>query len=100
MCKRGINNEGLNYKLYQMIRSYGGFDNFVMIELHKFPCESKRELYIEEDRVMKEMKATLNKLRSYTSEKERKENLKKWYDDNRDLRKIQTHNNYLANKEQ
>ena len=47
-------------KLYSMIRDNGGWDMFNMIEVKKFPCTNKKEAEAEEDRVMRELKATLN----------------------------------------
>ena len=47
-------------KLYTMIRDNGGWDMFNMIEIKKFPCRNKKEAEAEEDRVMRELKATLN----------------------------------------
>ena len=51
---------GYNYKIYEMIRSNGGWDMFSMVLIHKFPCNSKLEAYKEEDKVMRELKATMN----------------------------------------
>ena len=47
-------------KVYVMIRENGGWDMFKMIEVKKFPCADKNEAVTEEDRIMKEMKATMN----------------------------------------
>ena len=49
-----------NSKVYVMIRENGGWDMFKMIEVKKFPCADKNEAVAEEDRLMKEMKATMN----------------------------------------
>jgi hypothetical protein len=32
-----------NYKVYYMIREYGGLDMFKMIEIEFYPCYNKRE---------------------------------------------------------
>jgi hypothetical protein len=47
-------------KVYEMIRSNGGWEMFKMLEVKKFPCNDKREAMAEEDKVMKELKATMN----------------------------------------
>ena len=54
-----------NIKLYKTIRDNGGWDCFRMIEIKKFPCNDKREAEAEEDRIMCEMKATMNSQRGY-----------------------------------
>jgi len=43
-----------------MIRSNGGWDMFSMVLIHKFPCNSKLEACKEEDKVMRELKTTMN----------------------------------------
>jgi predicted GIY-YIG superfamily endonuclease len=57
--------------LYKMMRENGGWDCFTMIVLKDFPCDSKTEACIEEDKVMREMKASMNTLRAYLSPEER-----------------------------
>jgi hypothetical protein len=56
--------------LYKMMRENGGWDCFTMIVLKDFPCDSKTEACIEEDKVMREMKASMNKNRAYTTPEE------------------------------
>jgi hypothetical protein len=47
-------------KVYEMIRNNGGWDSFKMLEVKKYPCTDRREAAAEEDRIMKELKATMN----------------------------------------
>jgi len=49
-----------NIKLYKMIRDNGGWDMFKMIEIIKYPCNDRREAEAEEDRIIREMKTTMN----------------------------------------
>ena len=70
---RNKNNNKYNYKLYQMIRDNGGFDMFKMIEVEKYPCKDKREAERREDEVMKELKASMNTYKSFTTEEYKKE---------------------------
>ena len=38
------NSRDYNFKVYQMIREYGGWNNWTMIEIEKFPCkDGKRQ---------------------------------------------------------
>ena len=71
--------KGFNYKLYQMIRENGGWDEFKMIEEEKYPCNDKREAEKRENEVMKELKSTMNTKKSFISEEEIKENEKIYY---------------------
>ena len=76
-----------NCKLYQNIRKHNGE---YRIEIYKlFPCDNKRELIMEEDRVMTELNANLNALRAYRTEEERLEQSRKrtrlYYKDNKEV---------------
>jgi predicted GIY-YIG superfamily endonuclease len=59
--------------VYKMMRENGGWECFTMIVLKDFPCASKTEACIEEDKVMREMKASMNKIRAYTTPEEKLE---------------------------
>lgn len=59
------NSKAYNVKLYTMIRCNGGWDNFKMIEVKKYPCNNSREAQAEEDKIMTEMKSIMNDRRSF-----------------------------------
>jgi hypothetical protein len=61
-----------------MIRENGGWEMFQMIEVEKHPCSDKREATRKEFEVMKELKATMNMVKSYESIEDRKERKRKW----------------------
>jgi len=42
------NDEKYHYRVYKFIRDNGGFENFCMIQIEKYPCDSKRELETRE----------------------------------------------------
>ena len=71
-----------------MIRENGGWDDFKCIIIKEYPCNNKTELLIEEDRIMMEMKASLNDLRPYKSIEERllykSEKAKRYRDKNKE----------------
>ena len=46
---------------YKMIRENGGWNEFSMSPIKEFPCKSKMESMIEEEKCRLELKATLNK---------------------------------------
>jgi predicted GIY-YIG superfamily endonuclease len=66
--KNTCNNENhtrFNLKLYIMIRENSGWEMFVMIEVEKYQCNDKREAEKRENELMKELKASMNKYRSF-----------------------------------
>ena len=70
-------NEQYNQKIYTMIRCNGGFESFKIMIICEFPCNSKTELLIEEEKYRKELQATLNSVKAYcTSEETRINNNK------------------------
>lgn len=73
-----------NAKLYQCIRDNGGWDAFNMVVIKEFPCENKRQAEAEEDKVMREMKASLNMQRAFITKEEIKEQKKEYREQNRE----------------
>ena len=100
--KSSVNNEKgnlYNLKLYQMIRENDGWDNFNMIVVKEFPCENLREAEAEEDKVMREMKATMNERKASRSREELQEYRHQWYEDNKEYFREYYHQYYVENKE-
>ena len=81
-----------NNKVYQMIRENGGWDDFNMIVIEEFPCQNLREAEAEEDKVMREMKATMNMIRAFHPKEE-------WCEDNKEKLQEYRHHYYQDNKE-
>ena len=75
-----VKQKAYNYKVYQMMRENGGWDNFKMIEIEKYPCNDKREAEKREDLFMKELKSNMNSIRSFLTEQEKKE----YYENNKE----------------
>jgi hypothetical protein len=70
--KRSCNIEkdrGYNFKIYKTIREFGGWDNWRMVLVEKFPCENKREAEKREEEIRVELKATLNTNRAWSDGK-------------------------------
>lgn len=88
-----------NAKLYKTIRDNGGWDAFNMVILKPFPCQNFNEAHTEEDKVMREMKSSLNTKRAYVSPEERREYLKQYNYDNRDKRSEYGKEHYQLNKD-
>ena len=75
ICKNE-NNKNYNLKVYQMIRDNGGWDMFKMIEVEKYPCNDNREAERREDKIMKELKASMNMIRASRTNKQYREDNK------------------------
>lgn len=74
-CKNE-NGKQYNSKLYQLIRDNGNFDNFKCIVIKEYPCNSKIELIIEEEKYRKELQANLNLNKAYVNIEEKRANQK------------------------
>jgi len=55
-----------NFKLYQLIRENGGFDNWRMIEIHKQFCKDKRECERVEQGLIEQNVSDMNTRKSYS----------------------------------
>tara|TARA_E500000318_G_scaffold445_1_gene533 strand:- start:13 stop:561 length:549 start_codon:yes stop_codon:yes gene_type:complete len=64
------NNKGYNNYKYQFIRDNGGFSNWDMVLIKDYPTDSKRNLEMEERRIIDELKPTLNKIIPTRTKKE------------------------------
>lgn len=69
-----------NTPVYKFIREHGGFDNWSVVEIEKYPCKDKQELLTRERYWLEELGATLNKQIPTRNSVERR---KKYYGDNR-----------------
>jgi len=77
--KSRYNNEkdkGHNLKIYQIIRENGGWDNWTMLLVEKFPCKDKYEACKREREIFEELGAKMNTRRPYLTQEEHKEELK------------------------
>ena len=81
------------YKLYETIRANDGA--WDMQPHSQYPCNSKMEMTIEEERIRKELKADLNSCSCFKSREEHLDNRKNYYINNKDKFK----NYYITNKE-
>lgn len=92
-CSCSSNSKQYNILLYKTIREHGGWDNWTMVEVEKFPCENKTKAIVRERYWYKQLNGTMNSnVPSRT--------LKEYRQDNKD--KIAEYNTqyYQDNKEQ
>lgn len=73
------NSRDNHYYVYQFILSHGGWSNWTMIEIEKFPCKDNLELKHRERYWMSQLNATLN---TTTPNKSNKECCKTWNENN------------------
>ena len=83
--KRECEKEYKQYKtsrrtLYQAINSNGGWHNWIIEEIEKYPCENRQQLLDRETFWIIELNATLNK----HVRKSTKESKKDWYNQHRE----------------
>jgi len=62
-----------NLKVYQFIRENGGWKNFIMVEIEKFPCKDSYEAAARERYYIETFNATLNKREEEDDEEEEDE---------------------------
>lgn len=55
-----VNRKGYNSNVYKFIRANGGWDNFTMVWIEDYPCNSKVEALAQEQYHYKLLKAKLN----------------------------------------
>jgi len=67
------NNKLYNFKVYQNIRENGGWENWNMIEIEKYPCNDKREAEAREEYWRCEFNARLNTNRAFITAEQMKE---------------------------
>lgn len=96
-CKN-INCQSYNKLLYKTIRENGGWNEWSIIIIEKFPCNNDVEARQREQFYIKELNANLNIIRAFRTEDEKIEQIKK---DNRTPEKIRekTKKYYEKNKE-
>jgi len=86
------NSKKYNQKNYKYIRENGGWEEWLMIEIEKYPCKDGPEAIARERVIQAEMKAKLN---TYIAGRTKKE----YYQDNREKLSEQKKQNYHDNRE-
>ena len=96
-----VTSKSYNQKNYQYIRGNGGWEEWNMIEVEKFPCNDKREAEAREEYWRCHFNSQLNIRRAYTTVEQKKqygiEYYKEYYEKNKS--KILEHQKkYINNK--
>lgn len=93
--------ESKKEKIYETIRANGGWENWSMVEIEIYPCNSSTEARIREEYWRVELQATLNMIKSFGAEtrqeymkiyeqehkEERKQYLKQYREEHKEERK-------------
>jgi predicted RND superfamily exporter protein len=77
-------NKSYNLKIYQIIRENGGWDNWSMVLVEKFPCKDKYEACKREREVYEELEAKMNMVIPYITQEETKEYHKKYREEHQE----------------
>jgi hypothetical protein len=59
-CYDESNKYSYNYKIYKIIRDNGGWDNWTMLEIEKYPCNDNNEARTRERYWFEQLQATMN----------------------------------------
>ncbi len=97
-CCNCVTNKSHNDKKYQYIRGNGGWEEWNMIEVEKFPCNDKREAEAREEYWKCHFNSQLNSMRAYITEEQRKELQKQLYEANKEYRLEYQKTYYYNNK--
>jgi len=90
-----MKSEKHNLRIYQIIRENGGWDNWSMLLVEKFPCKDKYEACKREREVYEELEAKMNTFRPYRTQEEHK----KYYEEHKEESK-QYREEHKAEKKQ
>jgi hypothetical protein len=92
-----------NQLKYRTMRENGGWEHFKMVVIKEYPCNTRTELDIEEEKCRKELQAILNSHRCHITDEERKEqnkeNKKKYYEEHKEQLKDYNKEYHDNNKE-
>jgi hypothetical protein len=102
-----------NLLLYKTIRENGGWENWEVIKIIDYPCETEIEAKQKEQEYIKELSANLNAIRAFRTEEEKheqskkdnrtkeqlKEKTKKYYYNNKEICNEKSKDYYYYNKE-
>jgi hypothetical protein len=84
-----MNGKEFNYKVYQFIRSNGGFSNWDMVEVERYEAIDKQDLNKRERYYIELLGATLNTIIPYRSKEEINEIKKEYFQNNKVIMKEQ-----------
>ena len=97
------NDKNYNSNIYKCIRANGGWDNWSMIEIEKFPCKDSLEARARERYWCEQLNATLNSNKPYITDNEikeyNKEYIRNYYQNNKEYLTEYNNKYYQNNKD-
>lgn len=90
-CKN-VKDIGHKFKVYEIIRANGGWDNWTMVMIEEYPCNNSLEATKRERELLEELQSKLN---SNTPAQTREE----WCKNNKDILKEKDKEKYNKNRE-
>lgn len=97
-CSQNLNKKSYNDKKYQYIRENGGWGDFNMVEVEKFPCNDGNEARAREEYWRSYFNAQLNSKKSFTTDQERLDQMKCYYTAHKEKMNDQMKQRYLRVK--
>ena len=83
-CCNSEKQKGYNEKKYQYIRDNGGWNEWNMIEIQKYPCNDKREAEAREEYWRFHFNSQLNMRKAYITDVGKKEQIKEYRENNKE----------------
>jgi hypothetical protein len=94
------NVDKINFKVYKCILENGGWDNWDMIEIEKYPCKDANEARARERYWYEELNANLNVDTPNSSIEDRKKYLKEYNEEHKEEQQDYYKNYYETHKEE
>ena len=98
-CCNCVTNRDHNNKKYQYIRDNGGWEEWNMIEVEKFPCNDGNEARAREEYWRCHFNSQLNSIRAYRTDEQKKEHTKLYYENNKE-KKLEYQKAYYENNKE
>jgi len=75
------------YKTYIIVRENGGYDNFIFEVLEEYECNNENEKCMREQHWIDTLNPSMNSYRAYSTEEQKKEHDKVYYQQHKEERK-------------
>ena len=98
-CCNNETNEEYNQNKYIQMRNNGGWDNFKMLEVEKYPCNDNREAEAREEEIRVKLKANMNSYRCFVTEEQKKDSKNEYSKEYRETNKDKIKEYSETNKE-
>jgi hypothetical protein len=95
-----LNNSKCNFKIYEIIRENGGWDNWTMIEIEKYICKNENEAKMRERYWYELLKPKLNTIIPIKTDIEHKEYQKIYRNNHKEINKEYQKEYQIENKEE